>query len=700
MKTCLPSFCLPGIALLAVLGMQPPLTVCAQNAASPQPSLCITGYARAEFFTNIATGGSIAVLTADDKYVNNQPDEVRLNPAVVGVDTYGENYGTRITALFIPATTGNYVFYTASDDMSELYLSTDEDPAHLALIASEPEWNNPRSWTTVERRDPTNPQNRSDRFQGTGWPGGNTISLEAGQRYYLQVLHAEGTSGDGVGVNYKLEGEPDPADGTDTLLRGDLICALVDPASISASIAQQPQPILAEQGREVVFTVGLATTPIGLPAAFQWQENEVDIPGATNGSYSFVAGTNDSGMQYRVLINVTGGISLTSDAAQLTVVNETSKPVVISVGALKKGDNQEIGVVFSEAVEATSATTLANYTLDTGTIMAARYVPKDNAVILTASGLTGGESYNLSVSGVRDPAGNSSDSVTRSFKAQANITWAPIGANEGGYIEEAIAVSENGFDIISGGVQFWAAYDELTFVYEPVTGNFDKAVQIEFVEPASNWARSGIQVREAVETGVARGGTFSRYFTAHSNPEIKFDELPGNDMWESNFRTITGGDVGAAGGGNVTASTPLDVHYPHVWARLRREGNVITSYRSTNGLDWVQHHMLEYADPVLNDTLFVGPFYSPENGNIGPLESRGSWLAKFRNYSDFTGGCGRLIVTALIFNEVSITWEDLTCTLQGGPTINGPWTDIDNSGAYIFSAEAEGPQRFYRLFKP
>ena len=40
--------------------------------------------------------------------------------------------------------TGDYRFALASDEQSQLFLSTDADPAHLALVAQQPEWSEER----------------------------------------------------------------------------------------------------------------------------------------------------------------------------------------------------------------------------------------------------------------------------------------------------------------------------------------------------------------------------------------------------------------------------------------------------------------------------------------------------------------------------------------------------------------------------
>ena len=46
-----------------------------------------------------------------------------------------DGYGQRLRGLIIPPVDGNYSFWSASDDNSSIYLSTDATPANRALIA-------------------------------------------------------------------------------------------------------------------------------------------------------------------------------------------------------------------------------------------------------------------------------------------------------------------------------------------------------------------------------------------------------------------------------------------------------------------------------------------------------------------------------------------------------------------------------------
>jgi hypothetical protein len=51
---------------------------------------------------------------------------------------------------FYPPTDGDYVFYLCSDDNSQLFLSTDDNPNNKLLIAAETMWSAPRYYTTSD----------------------------------------------------------------------------------------------------------------------------------------------------------------------------------------------------------------------------------------------------------------------------------------------------------------------------------------------------------------------------------------------------------------------------------------------------------------------------------------------------------------------------------------------------------------------
>ncbi len=97
-----------------------------------------------------------------------------------------DNYGQRMSGYFIPPTTGAYTFYIASDDESQLYLSTTDLVADKKLIAYVKGHCASRDWTSFPSQKST------------------AISLSAGQRYYIEALHKEGSGGDNLAVGMDL----------------------------------------------------------------------------------------------------------------------------------------------------------------------------------------------------------------------------------------------------------------------------------------------------------------------------------------------------------------------------------------------------------------------------------------------------------------------------------------------------------------
>jgi hypothetical protein len=170
----------------------------------------------------------------------------------------GDNYDNIITGWFVPPKTGNYVFFTCSDDPSNLYLSTDSTPANKKLIAQETNWSNPRQWqTSAGGTDVT--AKRSDQFASTEWPGGNTITLTAGKQYYMESQHHEGGGGDNVDCTYKMDTDPDPADGSASTLTGAVIATTIPADGIFTGTSPGDGSTTADpENLSVSYTAGIS----------------------------------------------------------------------------------------------------------------------------------------------------------------------------------------------------------------------------------------------------------------------------------------------------------------------------------------------------------------------------------------------------------------------------------------------------------
>jgi M6 family metalloprotease-like protein len=134
--------------------------------------------------------------------------------AVVSFETptnFMDNYGQLLMGYLVPPVTGDYEFFVASDENSELWLSTDEDPLNLRLIARV------RGWTSY--RDYTQSDTHS-----------SLIQLEAGRYYYIQAYHKEYDGDDCFSVAWKLPNQQLPAKGSEPI-SGNYLAFSLPPAA-------------------------------------------------------------------------------------------------------------------------------------------------------------------------------------------------------------------------------------------------------------------------------------------------------------------------------------------------------------------------------------------------------------------------------------------------------------------------------------
>ncbi len=150
---------------------------------------CPAGNALREYWTGIS-GTSVCELTYNTNYPNSPTGS--NNPTIFeGPVNWANNYGTRFRGYVYPPQSGSYTFWISSDDNSELWLSTDENPLNKVKIASVPPyacggWTNSRQWDKCSEQQ------------------SSPITLQAGEKYYIEVLHKEGGGGDNVAVGWEL----------------------------------------------------------------------------------------------------------------------------------------------------------------------------------------------------------------------------------------------------------------------------------------------------------------------------------------------------------------------------------------------------------------------------------------------------------------------------------------------------------------
>jgi Concanavalin A-like lectin/glucanases superfamily/PA14 domain/Bacterial Ig-like domain len=137
-----------------------------------------------------------------------------------------EAYGATIEGYLTPTETGDYHFFDRSDDSSELYISTDDKEANLAVQAFESDCCEP--------------------FMEPGSDDATTatpVSLVANKKYFIRLVYKEGGGGDYGQVAWRKAGDTTPA-GSLQPIPGQFLSSAVDlPAPPQGAIlAQVPAP--------------------------------------------------------------------------------------------------------------------------------------------------------------------------------------------------------------------------------------------------------------------------------------------------------------------------------------------------------------------------------------------------------------------------------------------------------------------------
>ncbi len=179
----------------------------------------------------------------------------------------------------------------------------------------------------------------------------------------------------------------------------DVSITTVPPITGAPTVKLPPTALTVNERGSATFSV----VPNGAPPfSFQWSKNGVAIQDATLSAYTLTnAAAGDNNAKFRVKITNAAG-NVDSVDAILTVIPDTTKPVIVSATASETFT--DIYVVFSEELAAASAGNKANYAFDNGLTVSTATLVTPNTVKLTTSKQSPGGVYNLTVNNIADIA--------------------------------------------------------------------------------------------------------------------------------------------------------------------------------------------------------------------------------------------------------------------------------------------------------
>jgi hypothetical protein len=501
-----------------------------------------------ELWTNLNSGvGDTLTALTNTIYNPNWPN----NPAAsythiftnfeTEINTGINYYGQRLRAFVVPPTNGLYTFWIASDDTSQLYLSTNELSANMVPIASVTSYTSSEDWTAF-------PSQQSA-----------LINLQGGCRYYLEARMQQGSGGDNLSVRWQLPNstfeQPMAAvSGAGTLL---IPCNGVNtPPGIYA----QSSNTTVVENLNAVFSV-LVTNQA--PVSYQWFTNGVKLAGATLPVYTFTNASLalNNGQVFTCVVTNSSG-SITSAPVTLTVLHDTVAPTV--TGVFNVGPTN-VEIVFSKPVAVTNATNVANYVFTNGLAIAGAALSMDGfTVTLTSAPLVYGSNYGIVINNIRDLA---STPNTIASNTLASFTASPFASEDIGspVVASIDTPTASGANISSAGINIGGSSDQFNMDYQLQTGNFDVTVRLAGLALSSLWAQAGLMAR----ANLAAGSPFAAVL---ASPGVNGDSFA--ERSTTNGAAVTSGS--------------FPVNYPNTWLRLSRAANVFTGFGSYDGTNWTQ----------------------------------------------------------------------------------------------------------------
>ncbi len=349
-------------------------------------------------------------------------------------------------------------------------------------------------------------------------------------------------------------------------------------------LGAQPQNVTVEEHHSVALSASVSSG--STPLSFQWYQNGSAVLDATNLSLSFSQAASANAGDYYVVASNFVGLA-TSSVATITVIPDVIVPYVVSHATL---DGRTIGIKFSEPMDdrANEVTDTFGYMINGGAngVASVTLRPGSNSVLITlVDPLPVNGAYSIELSAAMgDYAGNKLPA------SSLVLTGTVAGFFAGDVGAPPLAGSHytadgNTVTVVGGGADVWGASDQFYVVDKPISGDFDARVRVDSLVGQNTITKGVLVARESNDANA-----MSLHISVGPLP-------PGRDLLQSGVRV-----------GTTSNTTQIGVSYvpgglPNVWMRINRSGNTFTSYRSTNGTDWL---LIGSTGVVASSTMQVG----------------------------------------------------------------------------------------------
>jgi hypothetical protein len=497
-----------------------------------------------QYWSNV-NGTAITDLTNHPDYPQN-PTATELLDLFEGPVDWADNYGTRMYGWLTPPETGEYTFWIAGDDAQELWLSTDADPANGVMIANVASWAGSREWEK-EANQKSAP-----------------VTLQAGQKYYIQALGKEGTGGDSIAVAWQggsiAAQEVISSQYVDAFAYGPLTAFNPSPAQDAVDVPQTP--VLSWMAGENVaqHEVYFGDDAAAVAAA---DSSSPLFKGSQDGT-TFEPGTLEWNKTYYWRVDEVNPAE--PDSPRVGRVWSFTTADFLGVEDFEGYTDAEGERIYEAWVDGLTDGTNGS---TVGYLEAVNGTFGETAIVHG-----GGQSMPLDYNNVASPFYSE---ATREFSPAQN--WTVEGVDtlslwvRGYPVAGQVDVVETGgkMTVAGAGADIWGNSDEFTYAYKTLDGDGAIVARVVSIGPGSNtWAKGGVMIRDSLD-----GGSMHAMMVLTANT----DGAAGNGA-SFQYRTATDGTSG-----NADSGTPISAPY---WIKVERMGDTLTGYTSADGNAWTQ----------------------------------------------------------------------------------------------------------------
>lgn len=265
------------------------------NATTTAGGCTGTGTIRFQRWNNIS-GTSVSNLTSNANYPNNPSTSGTLTSFETPSQS-GDNFGMKVFGYLCPPATGSYTFWIASDDNSELWLSTTSSPANKVRIAYHTQYTGSREWNKYATQKSA------------------AITLTAGNVYYIEALMKDGTQNDNLAVGWARPGQSTNAP-SEVIPGSRLMPTLADTEAPTAPLNLAAGSITQSS---LTLTWSASTDDVGVTGYDVYQNNvKINASNISSTSYNVTGLSSSTIYTFYVVAKDAAGNSAASNAINVS----------------------------------------------------------------------------------------------------------------------------------------------------------------------------------------------------------------------------------------------------------------------------------------------------------------------------------------------------------------------------------------------